>query len=102
MLNLAAWHQQSDKSKLNNRSVELVGQITDSEVWLLDNQIYQGQVGYSVITYFNLVGTTEQVLVNWGWVKAPERREVLPEIRLTDQTLRLTGLVKTKGFGQMY
>ena len=47
-------------------------------IWLLDNQIVQGRVGYDVIIPVQAEGLTEPLLVNLGWTAAPERRDSLP------------------------
>lgn len=64
-------------------------------IWLLDNQIVQGQVGYDVIIPVQAEGLAEPLLVNLGWIAAPERRDSLPEVTITPQIV-LDGLLRTK------
>jgi cytochrome oxidase assembly protein ShyY1 len=64
-------------------------------VWLLDNQIVQGRVGYDVIIPVQAAGLAQPLLVNLGWLAAPERRDSLPEVTITPQ-IALDGLLRTK------
>jgi cytochrome oxidase assembly protein ShyY1 len=86
-------------TKLNGRKVNLQGAILKNTVWLLDNQTYQGKVGYSVITPMLLNGSQSQVLVNWGWVQAGKYRTELPSIQLPNK-VSLTGILRTTDFEQ--
>jgi cytochrome oxidase assembly protein ShyY1 len=47
-------------------------------VWLLDNQIVNGEVGYDVLIPVRTEGGSSQLLVNLGWVPAPSDRSQLP------------------------
>ncbi len=53
-------------------------------VWLLDNQIVEGQVGYDVVIPVQIPGRNNYVLVNLGWLPAPEARERLPRVEIPD------------------
>lgn len=64
-------------------------------IWLLDNQIVQGQVGYDVIVPVQADGLAQPLLVNLGWLAAPQRRDSLPEVRIPAQ-FALDGLLRTK------
>ena len=63
-------------------------------VWLLDNQVLQGQVGYDVIVPMQLDATHEILLTNLGWVAAPMSRTQLPTINLPIQ-FNLQGVLRT-------
>lgn len=95
------WVTTSNKVDLHSQRVVLRGTIEPQQIWLLDNKIHQGQVGYSVITEFRLKGLQQKVLVDWGWVKAPQARDLLPSIVLPENELQLTGLIKAQGFKQI-
>ncbi len=100
-LSLENWVSVQNKQELHSQRVRISGNINAKRIWLLDNKVHQGQVGYSVVTKFRLKGLEQEVLVDWGWIKAPSRRDVLPEVTLPQVELVLTGLVKSEGFGQI-
>ena len=64
-------------------------------IWLLDNQIVQGRVGYDVIIPVQAEGLAEPLLVNLGWTAALERRDSLPDVVIASQ-IALDGLLRTK------
>ncbi len=49
-------------------------------VWLLDNQLIQGKAGYDVVIPVLVSDQGPAVLVNLGWVAAPQSRDQLPEL----------------------
>lgn len=100
-LSLESWVATDDKRLIHSRRIKLKGSIAEQQIWLLDNRVYQGQVGYSVISKFKLKGLERFALVDWGWIKAPRSRSELPNIDLPQTELLLTGLVKTTGFTQV-
>lgn len=64
-------------------------------VWLLDNQIVQGRVGYDVLAPFQLNTSDEIFLVNLGWVAAPLNRNQLPKINIPAQ-FTIKGILRTQ------
>jgi len=67
--------------------VRVHGQYEPAHQFLLDNMTHAGRVGYQVLTPFRL-DDGRLLLVNRGWVPLPgERRDVLPDLSLTDTTL---------------
>ena len=58
---------------------------------LLDNQVYRGRVGYQVFSRFVLQDGAS-VLVDRGWVAAPESRREVPQINAVTGRLTLTGV----------
>lgn len=72
-------------------------------IWLVDNQIWQGKAGYDVVVPVQV--TTDQsspvapsaqiLLVNLGWVAAPQSRQQLPTIDIQSQ-FDLQGVLRTK------
>ena len=74
--------------------VTFTGRIADPSYWLLDNQIYQGQVGYDVLVLFTPTGSQFPVIVNLGWVKAPLTRQQLPTVNLPEQPIEMTVQLK--------
>ncbi len=68
-----------------------LGQFLPEHVILVDNQVYQGQVGYHIIAPFQLSNNKQIVLVNVGWVAVGESREVKPIIELPQTQLEISG-----------
>jgi surfeit locus 1 family protein len=58
---------------------------------LLDNQIYQGQAGYHVITPLHISGSEMRILVNRGWVPVGEDRNILPMIDTPQNEVEVSG-----------
>src|SRR5690554_5423460 len=77
------------------RQAELSGYYLEDRQWLLDNRTYRGRVGYEVVTLFRLASGAGALLVNRGWIPAPERREILPELPVPQGLQRLGGIVET-------
>ncbi|MDP2714216.1 SURF1 family protein [Rheinheimera sp.] len=69
-------------------------------IWLLDNQIVRGKVGYDVIVPVQAAGLAQPLLVNLGWLAAPERRDSLPQVEIAAE-FNLDGLLRTKVDGLM-
>ncbi|WP_392344333.1 SURF1 family protein [Pseudoalteromonas prydzensis] len=72
----------------------LTGTIDSNHYWLLDNQVYQGQVGYDVLTLFKPTTSKTPLLTNLGWVKAPTSREQLPAIALPNHPITINVQLK--------
>ncbi|WP_170309667.1 SURF1 family protein [Litorilituus lipolyticus] len=63
---------------INDMPIELSAKINNDFIFLLDNQVHQGQLGYRV---FQIAQTEHHgVLVNLGWVLGNIDRTKLPEI----------------------
>lgn len=66
------------------------GVFTVDKYFLLDNKIHQGKVGYQVVAPMQ---TEHQVLlVNLGWVQAPQTRDQLPQISLPTDSIVINGV----------
>lgn len=65
------------------------GALNTEKYFLLDNRLESGKVGYHVLA--PLVTNQGVLLVNFGWVAATRRRDVLPEIDLPSMQLRVNG-----------
>ncbi|MEN3159100.1 SURF1 family protein [Alkalimonas sp. NCh-2] len=63
-------------------------------VWLQDNKIVQGRIGYDVIIPVQFNRFDPPVLVNLGWVEAAQNRTELPEITIPAQ-LSVRGVLRT-------
>jgi surfeit locus 1 family protein len=132
---IANWQQQGavgasqlshiDADKIDGLQLDFHARWLSPMVWLLDNQMVNGRVGYDVIVAVEEVLSTDPlssdslnsdqlrsepvvstpsakkqtaVLVNLGWVEAPAGRDVLPTISIADE-LRIQGIFRTKTKG---
>lgn len=71
------------------------------QVWLLDNQIVNGRIGYDVLIAVedsSAPDKTTALLVNLGWVAAPLQRELLPTINIPAE-VRIQGIFRTRTKG---
>lgn len=75
------------------RPVVSHGVYDDNRQILLDNQISRGQPGYHVYTPFLPHGADTATLVNRGWVSWGESRARLPDIRIDEPTVTLSGRI---------
>ena len=84
----------------NNRRVALRGAALPQRQFLLDNKVFQGQVGFDVLTPFVLEDGAGIVLLDRGWRRLGAKRSDLPEVHLPAQTMDIEGSVYVgeKGF----
>jgi surfeit locus 1 family protein len=75
------------------RRVELAGEFDTTHQFLLDNQVFNQQAGYLVLTPLRIAGTHEAVLVNRGWVPVGADRRRLPEVALDSAEAHINGLI---------
>ncbi|MGM0450582.1 MAG: SURF1 family protein [Pseudomonadota bacterium] len=76
---------------LEGQSVVLSGEYDRDVQWLLDNRTRDGRPGYEVLQPFHT--DDGPVLVNRGWVPAPDDRQRLPDPETPEGTRRLEGRV---------
>ena len=76
-------------------TVSFSGAIDANHVLLLDNQIHNQRVGFDVIVPVNT--NVGWLLVNFGWVPAPDLTRTLPDISFTSQTRELIGVLSVPG-----
>ncbi|RUO76028.1 SURF1 family protein [Idiomarina seosinensis] len=74
--------------------VAVTGDFDQTRIFLIDNQLVDGQPGYHVIGLFEAASKEQYIPVNLGWVKAPSSRQQLPTIELPTQKITLEGLVQ--------
>lgn len=76
------------------RHAMVEGQYVADKQFLLDNRVYQGRVGYQVLTPIRLRDGKHAVLVNRGWVPQGATRADLPALPVQQQqTVRVKGLI---------
>jgi len=81
-----------ETSDLQYLPVKLQGNFDNEHNFLLDNKIFEGQVGFEVLTPFY---TSEGllVMVNRGWIAQNEYREILPQLKEVSGEIELQGKV---------
>jgi surfeit locus 1 family protein len=86
---------------IDYRNLILNGKFDVSRTILVDNKLFEGQVGYDVLTPFILAGSRKVVLVNRGWVALGNSRDTLPVIELPAAQKEIKGIASvpnTEGF----
>ncbi|WP_062061141.1 SURF1 family protein [Cellvibrio sp. OA-2007] len=82
--------------------VNFVGRWLAPMVWLVDNKMVNGRIGYDVLIAVEDLSSPQHsaaLLVNFGWVAAPLQRDLLPAVDVPAE-LRIEGIfrTRTKGF----
>jgi len=84
--------QQSSAENINDYPVSISGYFNDEQVFLLDNQVEKGSLGYRV---FQIVQTEKHtVLVNLGWVQGSINRQELPTFTVIKGAHDFTGHIR--------
>jgi surfeit locus 1 family protein len=74
-------------------AVQVTGHFDNEHVLLLDNKIYQHQVGYEVLTPFVPNTGQRALLVNRGWIPLGQTREHLPQVPSVAGNQTLYGII---------
>lgn len=82
----------ADAPDLVHRRVAARGTFQAQYTRLIDNRSRRGRPGYEVVTPLRLAGSEVHVLVNRGWIEAPPRREVIPQVATPAGEVRVEGL----------
>lgn len=80
-----------DSNKVRFRHVFSQGEYLHDESILIDNQVLDTRVGYSLLTPFKLSGTNTVVLVDRGWLPVGESRQQQPKFETPQAELALEG-----------
>jgi cytochrome oxidase assembly protein ShyY1 len=81
-----------ENEEINDLPIVIDGEFDNEIIFLLDNQINKGQLGYRVYQVFN---TNEYaILVNLGWVLGSINRQELPNIQAITGKYQLSGHVR--------
>jgi surfeit locus 1 family protein len=75
---------------LRYRTVTMAGRVDLNRVLLVENQVWQGRLGYHLVVPLYLA-EGGAVLVNFGWLAATQYREALPPIPSLDAVNKVTG-----------
>ncbi|MBC6906180.1 SURF1 family protein [Saccharophagus sp. K07] len=81
------------------RRVVFSGAPEAEHIWLLENQLYQGRLGYHMIVPVALSADT-YVLVNCGWISGAERRDQLPQIPALPEAARFFGQIRQPSYNR--
>lgn len=81
-------------TEADGRQLVARGRWLSPQVWLLDNQVVRGRIGYDVIVPVQLDTVGQPMLVNLGWVAAPVGREQLPNVQIPAE-INVQGVVRT-------
>lgn len=71
----------------------LEGYFLPENIFLLDNRMYQGRVGYHVLQAFKDRSIDQAIIVNRGWIAGDADRTKLPTIHTPTHAVRLSGTV---------
>lgn len=82
-------------TQADGRQVVGRGQWIAPQVWLVDNQVVKGRIGYDVVVPVQLDSVGQPMLVNLGWVAAPTGRERLPQVQIP-AVIEVRGLLRTQ------
>lgn len=75
------------------RRIELTGKYDIAHQFLLDNQMFNQQAGYLVLTPLRIEGRPEAVLINRGWLPVGKDRSHLPDLAIKQAQVRLVGVI---------
>lgn len=82
-----------DYSIVHHRIATARGRYDNTHQFLLDNQIYEGRVGYHVLTPLRLGNGRPAILVDRGWVLGSFDRKVLPAVSVSEIERSVKGIV---------
>lgn len=72
--------------------VNVEGYYDHTKQFLLDNRIVNGAVGYDVFTPFHTKNDAT-ILINRGFVRQGKSRQALPDVTVSNQMVKLSGLI---------
>nr|WP_210147254.1 SURF1 family protein [Shewanella sp. WXL01] len=95
--------QQADEfSLLSGYQLALTATPVNEQILLLDNQVYQGQVGYLVFQLLTVSPSQPRLLLELGFVAGSKDRRILPSVQpLPIEQVELTGRVYQKQINPM-
>jgi len=99
------WHELTKLPKNLNKTglnVQLSGTLNNKQFWLLDNRVYQHQVGFDVLAMFTPKNSEDKLIVNLGWIKATQSRDELPDVKLPTHPITLQVQLKQGDLAGFY
>jgi surfeit locus 1 family protein len=83
-----------DPAHAHLRRLEARGTWVPEHTVLIDNKMHDGVVGYEVVTPLRLAEGEMYLLVNRGWVRAPQLRSELPKIATPSGSVAVEGVAR--------
>jgi len=75
------------------KRLELTGSFASSQQILLDWMTHEGQVGYQVLTPFQVAGSDCWLLVNRGWLAGSPDHSQMPDVSVGEMQRTVTGRI---------
>ncbi len=75
------------------RRIELTGEFDLEHQFLLDNQLFNQQPGYRVLTPLRIAGIQAAVLVNRGWLPVGKDRTRFPDLAIKQAKAHFVGVI---------
>lgn len=91
---LHAGREMLDANHAHLRRLEARGTWLAERTVLLDNKVQNGVVGYEVVTPLRLDEGDLYLLVNRGWIRAPQLRSELPAVETPAGVVRVEGIAR--------
>ncbi|TKB47618.1 SURF1 family protein [Ferrimonas sediminicola] len=91
------WDQVTGDEALGGRHLSLVGRLRPEHSLLLDNRIQSGRVGYQWLLPVEVTEDQPWLLLDLGFVAAPENRAELPVLPAVPSQARLSGRLYRPG-----
>lgn len=91
---LHAGNEPLDAQYAHLRRLEARGVWLPERTILLDNKVQKGFAGYEVVTPLRLEGSDLHLLVNRGWIRAPQLRSELPQIETPAGVVAVEGIAR--------
>ncbi|MBR9728077.1 SURF1 family protein [Shewanella intestini] len=96
-LNEQAGTATDDFSGLSGYQLTVIAQPVSEQILLLDNQVYQGTVGYLAYQIMSVSAQQPWILVELGFIAANKDRRILPNITpITTSNISLSGRIYQK------
>lgn len=91
---LHAGAERLEAAHANLRRLEARGHWVAEATVLLDNKVRDGVVGYEVVTPLRLAEGNLYLLVDRGWIRAPQLRSELPKIETPNGMVSVEGIAR--------
>ena len=86
-----------DSKKWDRDFVE--GKWDSSKQILIDNVIHRGISGFKVLTPLKIKNSEKTILVDRGWIKRERSRETIPDIKVLEDTVMVSGILESPELG---
>ena len=86
-----------DSKKWDRVFVE--GKWDSSKQILIDNVIHRGISGFKVLTPLKIKNSEKTILVDRGWIKRERSRETIPDIKVPEHTVMVSGILESPELG---